>query len=55
LESNRTSRQQTQGDSIEHSGREATADVLSASLEGSIQPDATSVQRNAFRYLIAAA
>ena len=40
---------------IEHSGREATADAIRASLEPSVQPDGTSVHRNAFRYLIATA
>ena len=40
---------------IEHSGREATADAIRASLERSVQPDGTSVHRNAFRYLIATA
>ncbi len=40
---------------IDHSGREATADAIRASLESSVQPDGTSVHRNAFRYLIATA
>ena len=40
---------------IEHSGRQATADTIRASLESSVQPDGTSVHRNAFRYLIATA
>jgi SAM-dependent methyltransferase len=40
---------------IEHSGREATADAIRSSLESSVQPDGTSLHRNAFRYLIATA
>jgi SAM-dependent methyltransferase len=40
---------------IEHAGREAATDALRASMESSVQPDGTSVHRNAFRYLIATA
>jgi len=40
---------------IDHSGGQATADAIRASLESSVQPDGTSVHRNAFRYLIATA
>ena len=40
---------------IEHSGRDATADAIRASLESSVLRDGTSVHRNAFRYLIATA
>ena len=40
---------------IEHSGRQATADTIRASLESSVHPDGTSEHRNAFRYLIATA
>ena len=40
---------------IEHSGREATDDAIRSSLESSVQPDGTSLHRNAFRYLIATA
>ena len=40
---------------IEHAGHDAAADTIRASLESSVQPDGTSVHRNAFRYLIASA
>ena len=40
---------------IEHTGREAAADAIRASLETSVRPDGTSLHRNAFRYLIATA
>ena len=40
---------------VEHAGREAAADAIRASLESSVQPDGTSLHRNAFRYLVATA
>lgn len=40
---------------VEYAGREAAADAIRDSLESSVQPDGTSVHRNAFRYLIATA
>lgn len=40
---------------IEHAGHAATAEAIRGALAGSVQPDGTSRQRNAYRYLIATA